>query len=82
MVHPFPSPVAERSCLQWRLEYESAMKETDRKTLFKRVEVAEAAILTRREMLTLSSEDFAEWQEVEMALDKVRHLKKEVLQFF
>ena len=33
-------------------------------------------------MLALSSEDFAEWQEIEMALDKVRHLKKEVLKFY
>jgi hypothetical protein len=82
MVHPFPSPVADPSCLQWRLEYESAMKEADRKTLFKRVEIAEAAILTRREILTLSPEDFAEWQEIERALHKVRHLKKEVLKFF
>ena len=82
MVYQFPSPIAQRSCLQWRLEYESAIEETDHKALFKRVEVAEAAILTRREMLALSSEDFAEWQEVEMALDKVRHLKKEVLKFY
>jgi hypothetical protein len=82
MVHRFPSPVAEPSCLQWRLEYESAMKETGHKALFKRVEAAEVAILTRRDMLTLSPEDFAEWQEIEMALDKVRPLKKEVLEFF
>jgi hypothetical protein len=82
MVYPFPSPVAESNCLQWRLEYESAIKEGDHRALFKRVEVTEAAILTRRDMLTLSPEDFAEWQEIEMALDKVRHLKKEVLKFF
>jgi hypothetical protein len=82
MVYPFPSPVAEHTCMQWRLEYESAIKESDHKALFKRIEVVEAAILSRRDMLTQSSEDFAEWQEIEMALDKVRHLKKEVLKFF
>lgn len=82
MVYQFPSPVAERGCPQWRLEYESDIKETDHKALFKRVEVAEASILTRRDMLTLSSKDFAEWQEIETALDQVCHLKKEVLKFY
>jgi hypothetical protein len=78
----FLSQVVERDSPQWRLEYESAMKEADREALFKRIEVAEAAVLTRREMLTLSSEDFAEWQEIEKALRKLRRLKKEVLKFF
>jgi hypothetical protein len=82
MVSHFLSQVVERDFPHWRLEYESAMKEADRKTLFKRIEVAEAAVLTRREILTLSSEDFAEWQEIERALGKLRHLKKEVLKFF
>ena len=82
MVYQFPSPIAERSCPQWRFEYDSAIRETDHKALFKRVEIAEASILTRRDLLTLCSEDFAEWQEIEMALDQVRHLKKEVLKFY
>ena len=64
------------------LEYESAMNEVYRRTLFKRIEIAEAAVLTRREVLTLRPEDFAEWQEIERALGKLRHLKKEVLRFF
>jgi hypothetical protein len=81
MVSHFLSQVVERDLPQWRLEYESAMKEADHKALFKRIEVAEAAILTRREMLTLGPEDFAEWQEIERALGKLRHLKKEVLKF-
>jgi hypothetical protein len=38
----------------WQLEYESALQETDHKILFKRIEVAEAAILTRREILPRS----------------------------
>jgi hypothetical protein len=44
--------------------------------------VADAAILTRREMLKLSSDDLAEWQQIEMVLTELRHLKKEVLKFF
>jgi hypothetical protein len=35
----------------WQREYESALRETDQSVLFKRVEVAEAAILTRRDAL-------------------------------
>ncbi len=82
MVSNFLSQVVERDFRQWRLEYESAMNEVDRRTLFKRIEIAEAAVLTRREVLTLRPEDFAEWQEIERALGKLRHLKKEVLRFF
>ena len=82
MVSNFLSQVVERDFRQWRLEYESAMNEVDRRTLFKRIEIAEAAVITRREVLTLRPEDFAEWQEIERALGKLRHLKKEVLRFF
>jgi hypothetical protein len=66
---------------QWQQEYEAAMRETDHKTLFKRIEVAEAAILSRREVLTQSSDGFAERQEIKLALAKLRNLKKEVLKF-
>jgi hypothetical protein len=82
MASKFSSPVPGCGFPRWQLEYESAMQETDHNTLFKRVEVAEAAILTRREVLTQSSDGFAERQEIKMALDKVRNLKKEVLKFF
>lgn len=82
MVSNFLSQVVERDFRQWRLEYESAINEVDHRTLFKRIEIAEAAVLTRREVLTLRPEDFAEWQEIERALRKLRHLKKEVLRFF
>jgi hypothetical protein len=57
------------------------MQETDHKTLFKRVEVAEAAMLTRRKVLTQSPDGFAEREEIKIALAKVRNLKKEVLNF-
>ena len=40
----------------WQREYESALLETDQSTLFTRVEVAEAAILTRRDALEHDSQ--------------------------
>ena len=61
--------------------YESAMRETDHNTLFKRIEVAGAAILTRREVLMQSPDGFAERQEIKLALAKLRNLKKEVVKF-
>jgi hypothetical protein len=79
--HKFSPSVPQRAFPQWQLEYESAMRETDHNTLFKRVEVAEAAILTRREVLMQSPDGFAERQEIKLALAKLRNLKKEVLKF-
>src|ERR1700730_6831335 len=40
---------------QWRSEYEAALRETDRRTLFKRVEIAEASLLSQRDALTQHS---------------------------
>ena len=78
----FFSSVPEPGAPQWKQEYESALRETDHKTLFKQIEVAEAAILSRREALLQSSDGFTERQETKMALAKLRNLKKEVLKFF
>jgi hypothetical protein len=78
----FSSSVPEADAPQWKLEYESATRETDHKALFKRIEVAEAAILTRRAALLQSSDGFSERRETKMALAKLRNLKKEVLKFF
>jgi pterin-4a-carbinolamine dehydratase len=75
------SSVTEGGLDGWQLEYESALQETDRKTLFKRVEIAEAAILTRREAVTHSPDGFVEGQEIKIALDTLSKLKKEVLKF-
>jgi hypothetical protein len=79
--HELPRAVPEGDSSRWQLEYESAIQETDHKVLFKRIEVAEAAILSRREILMQSSDGFAERQETKMALAKLRNLKKEVLKF-
>jgi hypothetical protein len=72
----FSSPVAG-----WRRDYESALLETDHKALFKRVEVADAAILSRREELQRGADGFAERREIEKALTRLRKLKKEILNF-
>ena len=79
--HEFSSAASEGTLPQWQLKYEAALKETDEKTLFKRIEIAEAAILARREVLLQSPDGFAERQEIKTALDKLRRLKKEVLKF-
>lgn len=76
------SSVPEGDSDGWQLEYESALQKTDRKTLFKRVEIAEAAILTRREALTHSPDDCVEGQQIKIALDTLSKLEKEVLKFF
>jgi hypothetical protein len=66
---------------QWQQEYESALRETDHTALFKRIEVAEAAILSRRETLECSPDGFAERREIDNALTKVGSMKKEILHF-
>ncbi len=71
------SPPRQR--LAWQPVYESALRETDHKTLFKRVEVAEAELLTRREALKCTRNGLAERTEIDLALAKLRLLKKEIL---
>ncbi len=66
---------------QWREEYEAALLETDRRLLFKRVEIAEAALLNRRESLKHESDGRVERQEIERALEKLWELKEDVLNF-
>ena len=66
---------------QWRSAYEFALQETDPKTLFKRVEIAEASILNRQEILREYPDGFSERQEIEMALLHLGRLKKNVLKF-
>jgi len=78
--HRSSGPLSQLHFPRWRCEYESALSEKDNKALFKRVEIAEAAVLSRREALAHSS-DAAERQEIEIALAKLRALKKDVLNF-
>ena len=65
----------------WRREYESALLETDNRALFKRVEVAEAAILTRRDALEHDSSSQTERGAIEDALANLRVLKRDRLHF-
>jgi hypothetical protein len=74
---PPPNP----ELLEWQRAYQSALRETNKKALFTSVEVAEAAILTRREGLTLAVEHHTEWQVLEEALASLRILKSERLKF-
>jgi hypothetical protein len=67
--------------LRWREEYEAVLQETDHKMLFMRVEIAEAAIRSRREALMRSSDGLTERREIENALDKLRTVKRDVLNF-
>ena len=61
--HEFSSSAPETNFPHWRVEYEAALRETDRETLFKRIEVAEAAMLARRDVLDQGPDGFAERQE-------------------
>jgi hypothetical protein len=74
-------PIPAVRCPQWQREYEAAVQETDYKLLFKRVEIAEAALLNRQDALKHESDGAAERQELASALDKLRALKKNVLKF-
>jgi hypothetical protein len=75
------APVQGGDLQPWQLEYESAMKETDPVALFKRIEVAEAAVLNRREALARSDDGFTESQKIKLALANLRSLKRDVLKF-
>ena len=67
--------------LQWREEYEAVLQETDHKMLFKRIEIAEAALLSRRELLMENSDSQTELREIQQAFDKLRTMKRDVLNF-
>jgi hypothetical protein len=65
----------------WQREYESALLETDKSVLFKRVEVAEAAMLIRRDALEHDSSSRTERGAIEDALANLRVLKRDRLHF-
>jgi hypothetical protein len=57
------------------------LSETDHKTLFTRVEAAEAAILTRRGDIKRNAVDQAEWKALEEALANLIVVKRERLKY-
>jgi hypothetical protein len=67
--------------LEWQRMYQSALRETNKKALFTSIEVAEAAVLMRRETLKLAAQHHTEWQVLEEALAHPRALKSDRLNF-
>lgn len=65
----------------WRHDYDAVLSETDTRALFKCVEIAEAAILTRRDDLWASSRHRSELQVLEQALANLGVIKRERLKF-
>ena len=65
----------------WQRAYQAMLLETDTCALFKHVEVAEAAVLTRRADLEGSANHHAERHAMEEALTNLRHIKKDRLKF-
>jgi hypothetical protein len=65
----------------WQLAYEAVLQETDTRTLFKLVEVAEAAVRTRLAELRTNSNHHSERQVISEALANLRFVKKERLNF-
>jgi len=74
---PIPLPQAQ----DWQRAYEAVLHETGTAALFKCIEVAEAAILTRREALLPSTSDQEERRALQDALAHLQFLKKDRLGF-
>jgi hypothetical protein len=66
---------------QWRCEYAAALAEKNKPALFKRVEIAEAALFNRQEALMQSSDGHIELREIASALKNLRRVKRDVLNF-
>jgi len=65
----------------WDHAYKQVLAETDTHAMFKLVEIAEAAVLTRRASLEGSSNHHSERQAIEEALAHLRVVKKDRLRF-
>lgn len=70
-----------QDCHDWRHAYDLVLQESENQALFKRIEVAEAAILLRRDAVKSSPDDQAEYKAVADALAHLRFLKKSRLGF-
>jgi hypothetical protein len=67
--------------IEWRLAYEAVLQENDTSALFKHVEIAEAAILTRRDSLASSLDHHEERAAIEQALAQLELVKRKRLGF-
>jgi hypothetical protein len=72
---------ASSSFPAWEGAYAAAVRGTDKNELFRLVEIAEAAMLSRRDCLRESSDRRAERRAIEKALRNLSVIKKERLQF-
>jgi hypothetical protein len=77
--HTPPSPSPQFPA--WQREYDAALHEMDTTRLFKRVEVAEAAVLLRLEAIKKGSDHHAERDAIVDALNQLELLKKNRLGF-
>lgn len=75
------SPFTAPHFPSWQRDYEAVLTETDTGALFKCVEIAEAAILTRRDALKSSAEQHSEGRALEEALANLGVIKRERLKF-
>jgi hypothetical protein len=65
----------------WQSAYEDVLRETDTSRLFKLVEIAEAAMMTRRDDLARSIGHHAEWRALQEALENLEAVKRDRLRF-
>jgi hypothetical protein len=65
----------------WQAAYEATLRPTDTDSLFKLVEIAEAAILTRRDFLKNTVQGNAEQRAIEDALHTLSSIKRRRLKF-
>jgi len=75
----FSSPTGRSP--NWQHAYEAVLEEDDTNTLFKLVEIAEAAVLTRRASLQGSANHHAERQAIEQAVAHLLDIKRDRLKF-
>ncbi len=80
-MEPDRHPSSPLSHDDWQHAYELVLRESDNQALFKRIEVAEAAILLRRDVLKSSPDQEAECKALADALAHIRSLKKNRLGF-
>jgi hypothetical protein len=81
---PKPAPASDLSRLRfpaWQGAYRAALQPTDRSSLFKLVEIAEAAILTRRDLLKAMAQGGVEERAIEDALQTLSNIKRKRLKF-
>jgi hypothetical protein len=78
--HTSNSPI-HSSEREWKNAYAAVLLESDIYALFKLVEIAQAAILTRRDALAGSDDHQAEREAIEEALNMLALLKEKRLQF-